>query len=144
MKALLLTALIAAGGFWYFQHSPRVADSPANTAVASTSEIDKAFEARLSNIQVRGRGIVSRLLEDDNRGSRHQRFILELPSGRTLLVAHNIDLAARIDTLKPGDRVEFHGEYEWNEKGGLIHWTHHDPQGQHIAGSLRHGGKMYQ
>ena len=35
-------------------------------------------------------------LPDDNKGTRHQRFILKLSSGQTLLVAHNIDLADKI------------------------------------------------
>ena len=86
---------------------------------------------------------MARLLPDDNDGSRHQRFILQLASGQTLLVAHNIDVAGRIDSLRVGDRVEFSGEYEWNPKGGVIHWTHHDPRGRHEAGWIRHGGKTY-
>jgi hypothetical protein len=58
---------------------------------------------------------VTRILADDNDGSRHQRFILEVGGGRTLLIAHNIDLAPRVTGLKVGDTVEFHGEYEWND-----------------------------
>jgi hypothetical protein len=97
-----------------------------------------------ANTQVRGSGVVIRLLPDDRDGSQHQRFIISLASGQTLLVAHNIDLAPRIDSLNPGDRVEFFGEYEWNEKGGVIHWTHHDPDGSHIDGWVKHKGKLYQ
>ncbi len=57
-----------------------------------------------------------------------KNFILKLNSGQTLLVAHNIDLAPRIPNLQVGDSVEFYGEYEWNKKGGVLHWTHKDPQ----------------
>ena len=84
------------------------------------------------------------LLSDDNEGSRHQRFILELGNGQTLLVAHNIDLAPRIDRLQKGDTVEFFGEYEYTDKGGVIHWTHHDPQKRHVDGWLKHQGSTYQ
>ena len=126
MKSLALVVLIAAAGFWYFQHDPDLIESHVESRLETQSEVDRAFEERRSSVQVRGRGIVSRVLPDDNRGSLHQRFILDLASGRTLLVAHNIDLAKRIAALEPGDTVEFFGEYEWNEKGGLIHWTHHD------------------
>ena len=103
----------------------------------------RAFEERTSNLQVEGRGIVQRILSDDNEGSRHQRFILELGSGQTLLIAHNIDVAPRIPSLRKGDKVAFRGEYEWNPKGGAIHWTHHDPAGRHSGGWLKHKGKTY-
>ncbi len=83
-------------------------------------------------------------MSDDNDGSRHQRFILRLGSGQSLLIAHNIDIAPRVATLRTGDTVSFYGEYEWNDKGGVIHWTHRDPQGQHAAGWLEHNGQRYQ
>lgn len=106
--------------------------------------LSDAFQKGLSNIQVEGQGVVVKILPDDRKGSRHQRFILELNSGQTLLVAHNIDLAARIASLTKGDRVSFFGEYEWNAQGGVLHWTHHDPQGRHVNGWLKHKGLRYQ
>jgi hypothetical protein len=95
-------------------------------------------------VQVTGQGTVTRVLADDNDGSRHQRFILRLTSGQTLLVAHNIDIAPRVPSLAVGDVVLFYGVYEWNSQGGTIHWTHHDPDGQHVAGWLKRGGVTYQ
>jgi hypothetical protein len=106
--------------------------------------IETAFEQHQSDIQVQGSGTVIRILSDDNNGSRHQRFILKLASGQTLLIAHNIDIAPRISSLAEGDRVDFCGEYEWNSKGGVIHWTHRDPDGRHPGGWLKHRGKTYQ
>ncbi len=94
--------------------------------------------------QVKGAGTVVRLLSDDNQGSRHQRFILELANRQTILIAHNIDLAPRINALNVGDIVEFFGQYEINDRGGVVHWTHHDPQGQHVGGWLKHRGKVYE
>jgi len=112
------------------------------------SESDKiletAFQDKQSNIQVQGVGTVARLLADDNVGSRHQRFILSLATEQTLLVAHNIDLATRIDSLQNDDVVEFFGVYEWNSKGGVIHWTHHDPKGIHVNGWLKHENITYE
>jgi hypothetical protein len=111
---------------------------------SDSSAISNAYEQQLSDIQVNDKGKVVHLLPDDNVGSKHQKFILELATGQTILVAHNIDLAPRIDTLTKGDTVEFFGEYEWNDKGGVVHWTHHDPRGKHADGWLRHKGKTYQ
>lgn len=91
-----------------------------------------------------GSGRVSRLLGDDSLGNRHQRFILALDSGQSLLIAHNIDLAPRVESLAVGDTVEFHGVYEWNDKGGVVHWTHRDPEGRHEAGWIRHRGRTYE
>ena len=42
-----------------------------------------------------------------------------------------------------GDHVVVHGEYVWNAQGGLIHFTHHDPQGTHEAGYIQDNGKTY-
>ena len=106
--------------------------------------IAEAYRAQRSDVQVEGRGTVIKVLRDDNEGSRHQRFLLRLANGQTLLVAHNIDLAPRIDRLSKGDTVDFYGEYEWNNQGGVLHWTHHDPAGRHPDGWLRHAGRTYQ
>ena len=106
-------------------------------------QIEKAYHDKQSNIQVEGSGKVIRILSDDNNGSRHQRFLLKLPSKLTLLVAHNIDLSKKIDNLKEGDEVEFYGEYEWNNKGGVLHWTHHDPKKKHKDGWLKHKSIIY-
>ncbi len=109
-----------------------------------SKQLGLAFKNQQSDLQVKGRGRVTRLLKDDLKGSRHQRFILQLSSGQTLLVAHNIDLAPKILSLQPGDLVEFYGEYEWNSQGGVIHWTHRDPNGNHPHGWLRHRNRLYQ
>ncbi|MGL5032967.1 MAG: DUF3465 domain-containing protein [Microcystaceae cyanobacterium] len=121
---------------------------PLNQAIiAQTNSVEtlrKAFQNRTSNLQIQGQGKVLKILSDDNQGDKHQRFLLQLSSGQSLLIAHNIDLAPRVPNLKVGDTVVFYGEYEWNSKGGVIHWTHHDPQGRHPNGWLKHRGKTYQ
>ena len=114
------------------------------TTTSTNAEIRAAFEARRSDVQVRGEGTVQRVLSDDNEGSRHQRFILDIGAGHTLLVAHNIDLAPRLDGLRAGERVSFYGEYEYNDRGGVLHWTHHDPRGRHPGGWLKYRGRTYE
>jgi len=136
----LLIVVALSVGWNQFNRTPDVqgASAVSNQAVAT------AFREQKSGVQVSGEGIVARVLADDNDGSRHQRFILRLASGQTLLVAHNIDLAPRIASLKTGDQVAFNGIYEWNPKGGVVHWTHRDPGGRHPAGWLKHNGETYQ
>ncbi|CAH1572510.1 lipoprotein [Vibrio owensii] len=115
-----------------------------SVSMANDQVLKQAYQSQQSDVQVRGSGVVIRVLRDDNVGSRHQKFILKLESRQTLLVAHNIDLAPRVANLNVGDRIEFNGEYEWNSKGGVLHWTHHDPQGRHEGGWLKHNGRTYQ
>nr|CAA45449.1 unnamed protein product [Vibrio cholerae] len=111
---------------------------------ANDAVLQQAYQSQQSDLQVQGFGQVVKVLPDDNDGSKHQKFILKLNSGQTLLVAHNIDLAPRIPNLKVGDSVEFYGEYEWNKKGGVLHWTHKDPQNRHAHGWLKHNGQVYE
>jgi hypothetical protein len=153
MNKLLLIAALAVAGYFALVPAPGTSDGSGAVAQAGVSAragesndaaIDHAFASRLGNQQLEGKGTVEKLLPDDNTGSRHQRFIVRLDSGRTLLVSHNIDLAPRIDSLHAGDTIAFYGEYEWNPKGGVIHWTHRDPQGRHVAGWIRHDGRIYQ
>jgi hypothetical protein len=144
-KLVLIAVVLAAVYFGGLQLGFIPSQQPSDTGTGGSDRaLVAAFENRRSDIQVQGSGRVSRILADDNKGSRHQRFIVELPSGQTVLIAHNIDLADRVASLEAGDPVEFNGEYEWNERGGVIHWTHRDPQGVHEAGWIKHGGRTYQ
>ncbi len=127
-------------GWWYFS-LPNDSTGPAKQ---NDTVLARAFAEQKSDIQVEGTGVVIKILPDDNVGGRHQRFILRLHSGQTVLIAHNIDLAPRLPSIKNGDTIAFNGEYEWNSKGGVIHWTHHDPKGRHVAGWLKHNGQTYQ
>jgi hypothetical protein len=143
MKKVLLILVALAGAYYVLYELDPAADfsSPASSIDAPATKADAQWR---SGQQVRATGTVSRILPDDNDGSRHQRFILRLSSGRTLLIAHNIDLAPRVSSLQTGDTVSFYGEYVSNDRGGVIHWTHHDPQGRHADGWLEHKGRRYQ
>jgi Protein of unknown function (DUF3465). len=112
MPRLILIALLAAAG--WFALKP---DAPAPVAPLAATRCGRFGRARRGDCAAFDRCAGQRRrhgrarLPDDEQGSRHQRFILRLASGRTLLVAHNIDLAPRIDGLQVGDQVAFSGEY---------------------------------
>ena len=142
-RKILLTVVLLVGAWFGYDLSGSV-QWQNEPALATGSELRSVIAARRSDTQVQGSGTVTRVLSDDNDGSRHQRFILRLATGESLLVAHNIDLAPRVAGLKVGDTVSFNGEYEWNDRGGVIHWTHHDPRGSHVGGWVEHNGRRYE
>lgn len=150
MKKLIFLAVAIVAGYSYLGNPYTSIPDRLQHSTFSESRGDAdatiadAFSNRKSNLQVSGEGVVTRLLPDDNVGSRHQKFIISLRSGQTLLIAHNIDVAPRIGSLRKGDSIQFSGQYEWNEKGGVVHWTHQDPNGSHVGGWLKHSGQIYQ
>lgn len=105
---------------------------------------EQLYQDKQSDAQLEITGNVKRILQDDVSGIRHQRFIVEIAGGQTILIAHNIDLSPRIENLNIGDEISVYGEYEWNEHGGVIHWTHLDPKNKHEAGWIKHNDKQYQ
>ncbi len=134
---LVAVGLVAAGAWLYQQYG-------AGTSVGVSGELAEVIRTRASGAMVEVEGVVSRTLSDDLHGDRHQRFILDAGSGNTLLVAHNIDLAPRVP-IDLGDEVTVRGQYEWNDKGGVLHWTHHDPDGsRRDTGWIRHQGRTYE
>jgi hypothetical protein len=138
ITTILLVISIAATVF----PSCTAPNDPRSRAAGPT--IERLIELRKSDVQVEGEGTVSRILADDRDGSRHQRFIVRLRGDQTVLIQHNIDLAPRIEGIEEGDLVSFFGEYVWNEHGGLVHWTHHDPARRHVDGWIKHKGRTYQ
>ncbi len=152
-RAIVLAVVLAVA--WYLNQQGKLTDAPPARAEAIPAEAlqqpetgsdpaREAFERKAGGQMLRTQGRVDRILADDNDGSPHQRFIITTDSGLSLLIAHNIDLAPRLDGLAVGDRVSVFGEYEWNDKGGLIHWTHDDPAGNHQAGYIEWRGRQYQ
>ena len=144
MKRIHLAALVICALVWSGCGGAAQPSGYNGGAPGDDSPVGRAFKTRASNVQVEGEGVVTRLLADDLSGSRHQRFVVRLASGQTVLVAHNIDIAPRVGGLREGDSVHFNGEYVWNEEGGVLHWTHRDPEGRHVAGWLKHNGRTYQ
>lgn len=148
---LLLAVLGVLAALWWSQRDalePALRPAPATTAADATGTGDdlarlrEAFAAGRGDLWVTLEGSVERSLRDDDEGSRHQRFVVRLADDLTLLVAHNIDLAPRVP-LEVGDRLRLRGEYEWNPKGGVLHWTHHDPGGR-PGGWIELDGRRYE
>ena len=144
MKQIPIVAVVVCALSWTASGSAVQFQAPKGAEVGADSPVGRAFKNRTSNVQVEDEGEVTRTLTDDLAGDRHQRFIVRLASGQTVLLAHNIDIAPKIVGLQKGDSVRFCGEYVWNEKGDMVHWTHHDPKGRHAAGWLQHNGRTYQ
>lgn len=144
MRRIRIAAVIICAVVWAGCDRATRPTGPGGARPFADSPIGRAFDAGTSGVQVEDEGVVTRILADDSDGSRHQRFVLRLASGQTVLVAHNIDVAPRVTGLKEGDSVRFYGEYAWNAEGGVIHWTHRDAKGRHAAGWVKHNGRTYQ
>jgi Protein of unknown function (DUF3465) len=129
-------------------NNPSDTQLPVSDAVVSSNmdagAIVEAFGAQRNLPQVQGSGVVTKVLKDDTKGLKHQKFLLKVSENITILIAHNIDLAPRVADINEGDVVEFKGEYIYTPKGGTVHWTHKDPRGHHQAGWLKHKAKVYE
>ncbi len=136
----IATILFVLAALAYGWMQPGIFERP--VPLVESGSIEALYENQVSGEMVLFEGDVSRILPDDNKGSRHQRFIVVLPSSHTVLVAHNIDLAPRVP-LKKYQPIKIFGQYEWNEKGGVVHWTHKDPRGIHAAGWIEYQGRTY-
>lgn len=143
ITVVVLAAALALAGC--DQLAPRVDQAPRSRAAdrSSPQSIASAWRRHAHGATVEDQGTVARILPDDREGSRHQRFLVRIDGGPTVLVAHNIDLAPRAE-VRTGDRIALRGEYIWNPKGGIVHWTHRDPDGHHGAGWIEAEGRRVQ
>lgn len=142
MKKLIILIVAVVLGYGIVQEQGFSPSVPVPSVNGNEVLLDAQIR-QISDVQLTGQGVVVKVLRDDLDGSKHQRFIIDVGSGETVLVSHNIDLAPRVENIAEGDSVEFAGEYEWNSKGGVVHWTHHDPAGRHPEGWIRHHGRTY-
>ncbi|MES2304738.1 MAG: DUF3465 domain-containing protein [Gemmatimonadota bacterium] len=157
-----LVVIILVTSFWWVQRGVRSVDrrqpvgpaaAPATPAPsrpqtapapnAGNAALIDAVHQQRSHVELFAIGRVARLLPDDNEGSRHQKFLLRIAPDLTVLLVYNLDLARRVPVAM-GDSVTARGEYIWNEKGGLLHWTHKDPAGKHQPGWVDLKGTRYQ
>ncbi|MCF6225430.1 MAG: DUF3465 domain-containing protein [Xanthomonadales bacterium] len=143
LRNLIFVFVIAWFGWQYFQDNNNTGIEPSESRGTNNQVLLEAVRQRRSDVWLVAVGEVKHVLKDDNVGSRHQRFILNIEPGLTVLVAHNIDLAERVP-LRQGDSIRLRGEYEWTEKGGVLHWTHHDPKGRREGGWIEHKNRRYE
>lgn len=130
---------------------PRV-DTPAHTTPRSAQPtltlddggIAELFRNQESDSWVEATGRVTRLLADDTDGERHQKFLMAVSNEITVLVSHNIDAAPRVP-VREGEYVRLRGEYEYTDKGGVVHFTH-KPKFKRKApgGWIEHAGTRYE
>jgi hypothetical protein len=149
LLAVALAAVALVRGLWPSLPGVTPEGKPAASSGQPPSEsaegqqsVAEAYRERRSDVWGEVSGVVQRVLPDDREGSHHERFILQLDDGHTLLVTHNVDVGERAPVAS-GDSVELRGEYEWNPQGGVVHWTHHDPEGRLPGGWIRTGGRTY-
>jgi hypothetical protein len=110
---------------------------------ADDQEVLNAQAQQMKKVEVTMSGRVKKMLRDDTKGLPHERWLMQLSNGTTVLVAHDTKLAPRVP-LQDGDMVRIHGEYIWNDRGGVIHWTHHAPNGRHEPGWIEFNGQKYE
>jgi hypothetical protein len=75
----------------------------------------------------------------------HEGFLLKLTQQCDLMlrVETNVDITGPVP-LRAGETVTVKGQFEDDPGGGVIHWTHRDPSGRHVAGYVLAGGKYYE
>jgi hypothetical protein len=114
-------------------------------ATADNAAVQNDYAARRSAVEVTAEGVVTSVLADDTGPSGpHQRFIIRLAGAtQTVLIDNNVDVGQRVP-VAPSDDITVHGEYIWNDQGGLIHYTHHDPAPGHEGGWIDRNGVRYQ
>lgn len=123
--------------------SQPAATSPA--AGADNAAVRSAFERHSGAVEVTAAGIVERVLSDQEGPSgTHERFIVRLSGvDLTVLIEHNVTIAPRVP-VHVGGPVVVRGEYIWNSEGGLVHFTHHDPDRSHEGGYVLYAGTRYE
>ncbi len=144
----IATLLLLSALYWYFNQAPvnysNSVETNSGEAKNQVQILEQYYKNKTSKKMIQLTGTVIKLLSDDLIEPRHQKFIIKTSTKMSLLVTHNIDLAPRINSINEGDEVLIYGQYEWNDKGGLLHWTHHDPKKRRAGGWIIHNGKKYE
>jgi Protein of unknown function (DUF3465) len=124
-----------------------VACSHAWSSSEPNADVYDAWREQRSYVEVTAQGSAARIFGIRKGPSgAHEGFLLHLRGaaghGLTVKVEDNIDITGPVP-LQAGDDVELRGEYIYDPRGGIIHYTHHDPRGAHPPGYIRVRGRTY-
>ncbi len=114
---------------------------------SSNGAVYDAWRAHRSYVEVTASGSVAHVLGTRlGPSGMHQGFLLHLTGaqggGLTVRVEDNTDLTGPIP-MRAGDAAVVRGEYIYDPRGGIIHYTHRDPRGRHPSGYVQVEGRLY-
>jgi hypothetical protein len=117
---------------------------PQASVTSDNAAAQRAFEHHTDGVELTISGTVDRALSDlSGPSGPHERFIVLLADVKmTVLIEHNLSIAPRVP-VEVGEGIVVHGEYVWNAQGGLVHFTHHDPDRSHEGGYVLYAGRRY-
>ena len=138
MKAIsvALVAFTVQTGFAFQQgdHPGKIDDDSALVAAVQSRKRVRYVEA--------GNVVATKLLPDDNKGLRHQKWEAQLSDGNVIQVIYNVDMVPRVP-IQVGDKFGVGGEYIPSGRTGIIHWLHDDPKGLRPDGYVYLNGVVY-
>lgn len=125
--------------------SPNSSNGAESASVQSIdqSQLLQAQANQAKKVEIIFSARVKKILPDDTKGLPHQRLLLAVENGSTVLLAHDIKYAPKVP-VQVGDMLVVKGEYIWNRKGGVVHWTHHSDTPRHEGGYIEFGGQRYE
>ena len=138
-RTIVTTAALLAGGIavYLFWHS-----RPGYEIEPGFMTVEKAYLSHESGMMAEVHGRVVRILRDEREGVHRQRFVIRLPNGQMVIVIHNVEDSDRVP-VRLEDPVLVRGQYEWEESGGVLHWTHRDSSPNRRHGWVEHMGRRY-
>ena len=114
-----------------------------SSAAGSLADAQRVCSSGATHTEIHVSGTVTRYLGTrDSQSGEHEAFLVRPTDANTMLqIEDNVNLTGFIP-LRRGDAIELQGQYECND--GVIHWTHHDPSGRHVAGYVVVNGRRFQ
>jgi hypothetical protein len=125
----------------------------ASPHIGNLSDALRACNSGAHYAEMNDSGTIWRVLGVHNGPSgAHEGFLVHIPFrapngaltqgvSRAWKVEDNVDITGPIP-LRRGDNVTLQGQLECDDN--VIHWTHRDPRGRHIAGYIEVNGQRYQ